>query len=181
MYNDNTSLRLIIKVGIPVLFLIGCWVYGYIKGLTEKDTMQGRDPEKDVKYYSKKIKSEPNNYINYFERGTASLKLYDYESALIDLNKSIELNDKYSEAYANRGAVYHALGQIQNALNDYNMAVELNPDSAILYYNRSVLHYDLNDINSAVADVKTAIELNPAEKDYLSFYGQLQYKLENQS
>lgn len=59
--------------------------------------------------------------------------------------------------------------------------MELNPDSALLYYNRSILHYDLKDINSAIADVKTAIELNPTDKDYLSFYGQLKYELENKS
>lgn len=178
---DNTSLRIILKVGIPVLFIAGCWVYGFIKGLLETNTTEDSNPEKDVKYYSKKIKSEPNDYKNYFERGTASFKLYDYENALNDLNRAIELNNKYSDAYANRGAVYYALGQIQNAMNDYNIALELNPNSAILFYNRGVMHYELNDINSAIADLKTAINLRPEDKGYLSFYGQLQYELENKS
>lgn len=110
MYNDSLSLKIIIKIGIPVLIVVGYWLYGYIKGLTENNAKLGIDPEKDVKYYSKKIKSEPDNYQNYYERGTASLKLYDYESALNDLTKSIKLNDRYFEAYANRGAVYYALG-----------------------------------------------------------------------
>ncbi len=51
----------------------------------------------------------------------------DWESAMRDYNKAIELNPKYYEAYYERGYVHYRQGQLAQALNDFNASVE--PDS----------------------------------------------------
>ncbi len=177
---DYTSAKFIVKIVIPVLILSGAWIYSFIKGLMKKD-VRSNGFEQAIKYYSKKIKAEPYNYINYFERGTANLKLGSYACALDDFNKTIELNSEYSDAYVNRAIAYYTLGDSKNALNDCNMSIKLNPASAIPYYNRSIILYNLGEFDSAVADCKAALELNPRDQDALSFYGRLQYELENKS
>ena len=49
---DDVSARLIIRFVIPLLILGGCWLYGFIKGLMEKDGLDSNNPKKDIKYYS---------------------------------------------------------------------------------------------------------------------------------
>lgn len=179
---DEFSMRFVIKILIPLIILGGYWIYGFIKGLMEKDPSANSNPKKDIKYYSKKIKSEPYNYEHYFERGTARLYLDDYNGALGDLNKAIELNPKYWNAYGNRALVYYKLNREHDALNDYSRAIEFNPDTAVLYYNRAnIYYYSFQDCENAISDLKIAIELQPEDEDYLSLYGKIKYELENRS
>jgi tetratricopeptide (TPR) repeat protein len=51
------------------------------------------------------IKSRPNEAIWWYERGYIRYLLKKYDDMISDLNKSIELDDKYYEAYNNRAWV----------------------------------------------------------------------------
>ena len=52
-------------------------------------------------------------------------KLGDYSKALIDINKSIELNPDYAMAYNNRSYIYSQLGDYFKANQDFIKAKEL--------------------------------------------------------
>ncbi|MGD8382892.1 MAG: tetratricopeptide repeat protein, partial [Syntrophobacterales bacterium] len=97
-------------------------------------------------------------------RGGTYLIKGQYDKAISDYNKAIELNQRHAEAYNARGGAYLAKGQYDKAISDFSMAIELNRRYAEAYSNRGGAYalgkgqYDL-----AIADCTKAIELNPKD------------------
>jgi len=60
-----------------------------------------------------------------YYHGTAYSKLGNYNQAITDYDKAIELNPKYGDAYYNRGNAYCRLGNSTYANEDWNMAAKL--------------------------------------------------------
>ncbi len=56
--------------------------------------------------------------------------LNDYEKALPDFSKAIELNQYFTEAYFNRGKVYQELGMKTEAIADFEKFISLSNDQA---------------------------------------------------
>jgi tetratricopeptide (TPR) repeat protein len=88
-------------------------------------------------------------------------KLNQYEEAIEDYNKAIELNPKNAEAYNNRGNAHSELNKHEEAIEDFNKAIELDPKYAEAYNNRGNAYYELNKHEEAIEDFNKAIELNP--------------------
>jgi tetratricopeptide (TPR) repeat protein len=60
----------------------------------------------------------------------------DYNSAVQNFNKAIELNPRNNDNYNDRGTIFNDLGDYDSAIRDFNKAIELNPRNASGYYNR---------------------------------------------
>lgn len=69
------------------------------------------------------IISEINEH--YIKKGKAHAKLGEFEEALKDYDKAIELNPEHSQYYEDRAEVKEKLGDIQGAKEDYAKAKEL--------------------------------------------------------
>ena len=79
--------------------------------------------------------------IAYFNSGIAKNDLKDYEGAIADYNKAIELDPDDTVAYLNRGFAKENLGDLNGACADWRKAASLNdPDEA---------SYELSAIESA--------------------------------
>jgi tetratricopeptide (TPR) repeat protein len=64
----------------------------------------------------------------YFKaRGTAYYELEEYDKAIEDFNRAIELSPYYQSALSWRGRAYNDSGKEQEALADYNLAAKLMP------------------------------------------------------
>lgn len=64
----------------------------------------------------------------YLERGNAFFAMGQYNEAISDYIKAIEMNPSYFEAYYNRGQVYGKKGEFKLAICDFNKAIEINPE-----------------------------------------------------
>jgi tetratricopeptide (TPR) repeat protein len=70
----------------------------------------------------------------YNNRARAYLMMGNYEQAIDDATKSIELGNPYAYLpLTNRGTAYAALGNADAALVDYQAAIEANPDYDEVY------------------------------------------------
>ena len=89
------------------------------------------------------------------------------EHALSALNKAIDLEPDFVEAYNNRGAAKNLLGRHQDAIADYDITIRLKSDYAEAYSNRGTAKNLLGRHQDAIADYDKAIRLKP---DYAGAY-----------
>ena len=88
--------------------------------------------------------------IPYFFRAVAYQALENFDEAILDYTKALQLNDKMTDAYYNRAKILLSRKDIQNP-----------------------------DIKRAVADLEKALELDPKFLDALYAMAAAQKKLEN--
>src|SRR5216684_4899573 len=78
-------------------------------------------------------------------RATAYWRKHDYDRAIADADKAIELNPKNSNAYMRRGASYGNKGDYDRAFADENKAIELDPRNFKAYSNRGAYYTSQRD------------------------------------
>ena len=66
-------------------------------------------------------------------RGAAYIDKGDFDRAIEDCNKAIELKPDYAEVYYNRGLTYGIKGDFDRTIKDCNKAIELNPKFSLAY------------------------------------------------
>ena len=69
----------------------------------------------------------------YANRGVASGMTGQYDKAIADYNKSIEINPRYVEPYLNKAIVCEKLGLTQEALEAYKGFIQYAPPQYGMY------------------------------------------------
>ncbi len=137
---------------------------------------------------SAQIADEPNNCDLYFARALEFALVLDFNSAIDDLNKTLQLKNNFSIAYFTRANLRHKLIEyhINNQLSidnksgkkiqsstdnykidfdlimrDYEKTIQLNPDFSFAYYNKANVYCSLKDYKSALEYYSKAIEIDP--------------------
>ena len=121
--------------------------------------------------FSKAINRKPDWPLAYQWRGAAFREMGDYEAAIDDYNRVVEL---LPEPYwfNRRGLVHEEQKQFEKAVADYTRAIELNPKWAVAYNNRGFARMNLKQWEKAKADFETAIRLDPsAPTPYVNLAG----------
>jgi len=77
--------------------------------------------------------------IPYFYRGAANQALENFDEAILDYTKAIELNNKMTDAYYNRAKILLSRKDIENpdinrAITDLEQALELDPNFTDAHY-----------------------------------------------
>lgn len=112
--------------------------------------------------WSDAIEKYPDDYFAYANRADYYYKSKQFDKALIDFNKSIELFSGFSDVFNNRGRLHQYSQRYELALADYNQAIETDPLNDAAYINRAiVLLSQHNDISGARRDLLMALESNP--------------------
>jgi tetratricopeptide (TPR) repeat protein len=91
----------------------------------------------------------------------------DYDRAIAEFNKALDLRADYAEAYAARGNAYQKKGNAAKAIEDYNTALRHRADLPEVYNYRGFAHAGGGDLAKAVADYSQALKLR---KDYADAY-----------
>jgi len=86
-----------------------------------------------------------NSADEYYDSGVEKLDSGDYQGAMKEFDKAVEINPKYVDAYYSRGMAKAKLGDDRGAIEDYNKAIEINPSYADAYSNRAVVKWELGD------------------------------------
>jgi tetratricopeptide (TPR) repeat protein len=95
--------------------------------------------------------------------------LGDYQKALADLTKSIELASEDAQVYVDRGNVYGSMGEIQSAIDDYSQAININPQHSQAHYNRGLAYSQQNLPEKALEDLQRAATLFQAQGDSANY------------
>ena len=86
--------------------------------------------------------------VDHYNRGIAYIEKGQYDQAISEFTKAIEINPGFAEAYGNRGAAYFKKGEHDLAISDCNKALEIKPAYAEAYSYRGAAYagkgqYDL--------------------------------------
>jgi len=137
--------------------LIACYsVMAYTRNRVWKD---------EITLWSDVVAKSPNKARPYLNRGLAYSVAGEYEKALVDSNRAIELSPDYSAAYCNRASVYYYMGRYKPAIVDYTRAIELNPDLSDAYFNRAFSYEKEKEYGLAISDWSRVIKKNPRDAD----------------
>lgn len=115
----------------------------------------------------------PDSAHVYYNRGKAKRGLLDYEGAILDYNKAIQLNPAFKEAIVSRAVAKTFLGDREGAIADYDRCTALFPAYAMPYYNRGGLYLEEKKHELALADFKLAVELDPKYLKAIMAYADL--------
>jgi len=97
----------------------------------------------------------------YTNRGLACLNLREYERAVSDYSRAIELDPEDAWSYCNRGLSFYYQKEYEQAIQDCSRAIELNPLFGCAYDNRGAVYLAINNLEQARADILTGWKLTP--------------------
>ena len=95
-------------------------------------------------------------------------RLTQFELALADFTRAIEIDPKDEDAYRERGNVYLLKGELGKAIEDFNKIIDINPGSVFGHYNRGIALLRKGESERAIAAFTAAINISP---DFGHAYG----------
>ena len=151
-------------------YAINCdstWAEAFsLRGLVRQKLNETKGAGADNNKAKKIIKEHPA--ISYLIIARKNLQLWEYDSAIANYNKAMELDPLNALAFAGRGQARANLITTekpdQEIMKDFDRAIELDPMQEEFYYHRAVLRLNLNNKDDAgliKADCDKAIEINP--------------------
>jgi len=104
---------------------------------------------------------EPVSADEFSQRGISRFEKHDFDGAIADFTKAIELNGHQLEyCYYFRGMALYRRGRIDEAIADIGKAITLKQHPRF-YADRGSLLGQRGDLDGAAADLNKAIELKP--------------------
>ncbi|HEV3409638.1 MAG TPA: tetratricopeptide repeat protein, partial [Chthoniobacterales bacterium] len=111
--------------------------------------------------YTSAIRIAPRSGVAYLNRGNAYLYKSNFQAALADANKALELTvPKMDDVYNVRGTAKAGMNDFDGALADCNRALKINPRNALAYNNRANNKIKKGDYRGALPDCNKAISLD---------------------
>ncbi len=138
--------------------------------------IQKRDFKGAVSDFNEVIRIAPS-YEAYQNRAAAYSQLSQYEAAIQDLQRAIQLNPKLPEAHLGLGVINTRMGHFKQALDCYDQVINLAPGHTIAYTNRGFVKFKLLDYSGAIADFNEAIDLNDKNAMAYTNRGSVYFKM----
>lgn len=118
---------------------------------------------KAIELYDKVENEYGANVTLYLYRSNCYEEMGEYQKAIMDLNRAIELDPDEEYLKASRGDAYRSAGMYDKAIVDYTAAIEVDPSRGYYYYARGWSYELYGDDAKAMEDYNAGIEL---DKDY---------------
>ncbi|KPL12742.1 MAG: hypothetical protein AMS26_16445 [Bacteroides sp. SM23_62] len=107
------------------------------------------------------IREHPDFALGYFALGTIyGNGLAQYSTAIIQFNKSIDLDPQFPRSWLNRGMAKIGLNDYKGAREDFNKAINLKRGYALAYILRGVANYNLGDTDAMLIDFEIGLQLD---------------------
>ena len=94
-------------------------------------------------------------------RGLSAADKGDFDKAIQNYDKAIEIKPDFFGAYNSRGIAYGEKDDFDTAIQNYDKAIEIKPDYAEAYNNRGVAYGEKDDFDTAIQNYDKAIEIKP--------------------
>ena len=157
--NNAGLIRTVIFLSIGILLisliLLGAGIY---YGAKMYLAWEKAELEKSKTGLTKTSKYDIKDTAAYLKRGGISGNNYD--KAIADCTKIIELDPRNARAYYGRGWAYEKKGEWDKAIADYSKIIELEPENALAYQNRGLAYESTGKLDKAITDYTKVIGLD---------------------
>ena len=124
-----------------------------------------------LSYYSLNPRKTPPPVVQqenaevYFNRGKEFENARDWDRAIIEFTRAININPNYWEAYSFRGICYYWKKEHDQSLADYTAALRIVPNNHIIVNNVGSYYNTTGDSERAIVQFNEAIRINPNFSD----------------
>jgi len=123
--------------------------------------VKSKEPNRAIGAFNELLKTSTATAKVYRYRGSTYGKFGDFDKAIADYSKAMELDPQNADFVYGHGVFYYRKDDYENAIRDFSKAIELNPRKLSAYYNRGTSYYRMGNDEAAYADFMKVIELRP--------------------
>jgi len=98
--------------------------------------------------------------VEYLQNGNDDFSRHNFDQAIYEYTKAIDINPNLAKAYNNRGVAYAQEGSLSRAISDFTMAIADNVNDAEAYNNRGHAYAEVGNNDQAISDYTKAIDIN---------------------
>lgn len=113
------------------------------------------------------------NYFKNYRDGESLYEKKDYQTAITEFSKVVEMKNDHYRAFNYRGLSYEAIGEFEKAVADLNKAIEYKPKEAEYHASLGRIYFKMEEYTKAVESLTIAI--NRDKKTIESYH----YKIES--
>jgi uncharacterized protein YeaO (DUF488 family) len=135
-----------------------------INALREKvdDLFESEKYDEIINLLTNKVLEKQNDAELYVRKGLAWYYKKDYDKAITNNKKALEINPSFELALYNRGAAWVAKKDFDKAIEDYNKAIDFKSDYKDIYLTARGNVWKANkEYSKAIDDYTEAIKINP--------------------
>ena len=120
------------------------------------------------------LKLYPNVPELYFNKAHVKLEQNEYEEAILNIEKTININEKNSEAYNLKGLILIKQKKYDDALICFNKSIEIN-NNIDAYKNLAIANKEIKKYDDAIHFIKKSIEIDPNFFHAYNLLGEIYY------
>ena len=95
----------------------------------------------------------------YVNRGFSFLGLGEFDNAVADFSKAIDIDPENASVYHSRARAYYHLNNFEEAIHDLKKSVELNQSNAVMYYDLGMAYLRIDDTSHACENFQRSCQL----------------------
>jgi lipoprotein NlpI len=161
-YKRSGSLRLPLLSLVLVYFGLSAMV-SYSRTKVWKDSMT---------LWSDVIGKNPDAALPYNNRAALFIERKEYEKAITDLNRAIQIRPKYVTPHYNRGVMLSKMGRYNEAIRDFDFVLQNDPKDVVsVYIERGNAHLFNRNYPKAIEDLSSALKYEPNSARVFYFRG----------
>jgi TonB family protein len=100
------------------------------------------------------------DFSTFQKKGDGNFVRGEYDQAVVNYTKAIDLNAKEPSIYMSRGLVYYNRKFYELAIADYQKVIEIDPKEQMAYFYRGDSYEKLGELQKAANDFKKVLEMD---------------------
>lgn len=126
-------------------------------------------------HFTQAVLKNPQFEAAYKFRAAVCIDTQQFEDALYDLEKALEIDSTYVDAIFEKARLYHEQDENKKALEELESLLKQDPDNSDAYALMGSTHEKMGDYEKAILAFDKAIELDPESGHYFTQRGLAHY------
>ena len=165
------------KTGKKITFII---FFLLLSALSARTVTRNIDWKNQDNLWLSASRTSPSSHQNHNNLGDMYARQGNFQKAIEEFQKAIELKPDYGDAYHNLANVYHQIQKDDLALENYQKALSFNPNLWQSYQNIAAIYFTQQKFDLAKEFMEKAIKINPENIDLHTNFGILYLNIKDE-